>query len=243
MPRTLLAVLALFSFSPSASAQALNACDLNGDGRVTSADVDLAVNMSLGLTPCTANIMGAGVCNIVVTQRVANAIGGACALGTAHSATLSWTASHPDGLPLHFDLYYYRNGSPLPQPLKMNVTGNNTQIDTSLLGGGTAFIRVIATDGFNTAHADSASFTMANKPPLPIIDAPGTGLHVHYGQLVNFSGEALDYQDGSVSSANLSWSDQHGALATGAYWSSDNLLVGTHTITVACRQPPSHLTT
>jgi hypothetical protein len=150
----------------------------------------------------------------------------------AGTVTLSWSASHPDGLPLKFNLYYYRNGSPLPQPLKMNVTGSSTQIDTSLLGGGTAFIRVIATDGFNTAHADSASFTMANKPPVPIIDTPGTGLHIHYGQLVNFSGEALDYQDGSVNSANLSWSDQHGALATGAYWSSDNLLVGTHTITL-----------
>ncbi len=148
------------------------------------------------------------------------------------TVTLSWNASHPDGLPLKFNLYYYRNGSPLPQPLKLNVTGNSTQIDTAFLGGGTAHIRVIATDGFNTAHADSASFTMANKPPLPIIDTPGTGLHIHYGQLVNFSGEALDYQDGSVSSANLHWSDQHGSLATGAYWSSDSLLVGTHFITL-----------
>ena len=51
-------------------------------------------------------------------------------------------------------------------------------------------------------------------------------------RLINFSGEALDYQDGGVSSAHLSWSDQHGALATGAYWSSDNLLVGTHNITL-----------
>jgi hypothetical protein len=150
----------------------------------------------------------------------------------AGTVTLSWSASHPDGLPLHFDLYYYRDGSPLPQPLQMNVTGNTTQIDTSMLGGGTAHIRVIASDGFNTAHADSASFTMSNKPPVPIIDTPGTGLHIHYGQLINFSGEALDYQDGSVSSANLSWSDQNGALATGAFWSSDNLLVGTHTITL-----------
>jgi hypothetical protein len=150
----------------------------------------------------------------------------------AGTVTLSWNASHPDGLPLKFDLYYYRSGSPLPQPLKMNVTGNSTQIDTSLLGGGTAYIRVVASDGFNTAYTDSPSFTMSNKPPVPIIDAPGTGLHIHYGQLVNFSGEALDYQDGSVSSGNLSWADQHGALATGAYWSSDNLLVGTHNITL-----------
>ncbi len=42
----------------------------------------------------------------------------------------------------------------------------------------------------------------------------------------------MDYQDGSVTSTNLSWSDQHGPLATGAYWSSDSLLVGTHHITL-----------
>ncbi len=146
------------------------------------------------------------------------------------TVTVNWTASHPDGLPLKFDLYYYRTGSPLPQPLKMNVTGNSTQIDTSLLGGGTAHLRVVVTDGFNTAHADSAAFTMASKPPVPLIDTPGTGLHVHYGQLINFSGEALDYQDGSVAGSNLSWSDEKGALATSSFWSTDNLLVGTHTI-------------
>ncbi len=114
----------------------------------------------------------------------------------------------------------------------MNVTGNRTQIDTAQRGGGTAKIRVIASDGFNTAQADSPSFTMANKPPVPIIDSPGTGLHIHYGQLVNFSGEALDYQDGSVSGSNLNWSGQNGALATGAYWSADNLPVGTNVITL-----------
>ena len=51
----------------------LNACDLNSDGAVNVTDVQLAINMSVGSTTCTANIMGAGVCDIIVVQRVVNA--------------------------------------------------------------------------------------------------------------------------------------------------------------------------
>ena len=183
---------------------------------IRSADNALLTSLSLPAhNPAISNVALAGAPNPVT--------------GTV---TVSWNASHPNGLPLTFDLYYVRSGAPLPQPLKMNVTGNSTSIDTTLLGGGTATIRVIASDGFNTAQADSPSFTMANKSPVSIIDSPGTGLHIHYGQLVNFSGEALDYQDGSVGGSNLHWSDQNGALAAGSYWSADNLPVGTNVITL-----------
>jgi fibronectin type 3 domain-containing protein len=73
-----------------------NACDLNGDGKVTSADVDVATSMALGTTACTANIVGSGVCNVVVVQRVVNAVSsGTCVTGTTpnHSVTLNWSAS------------------------------------------------------------------------------------------------------------------------------------------------------
>jgi hypothetical protein len=50
-----------------------NACDLNSDGVVNSTDVNLAVQMALGQIVCTANINGAGVCNVVTVQRVINA--------------------------------------------------------------------------------------------------------------------------------------------------------------------------
>jgi hypothetical protein len=58
------------------------ACDLNYDGVVTVLDVQLAVSMSLGVTPCTANINGPGVCAVTTVQRVVNAaLGGACITG------------------------------------------------------------------------------------------------------------------------------------------------------------------
>lgn len=55
------------------------ACDLNVDGTVNISDVQLSVNMVLGLLPCTAKVIQPGVCDIVVVQRIVNAtLGGAC---------------------------------------------------------------------------------------------------------------------------------------------------------------------
>ena len=95
--KSMLAALAasLLLFAPRAiHAQALNACDLNADGVVDIRDVQLATNMALGQAPCAANIVGAGVCNIVVIQRVVNAaMSWPCLTGNPHSVTLNWTAS------------------------------------------------------------------------------------------------------------------------------------------------------
>ncbi|MCL4794293.1 MAG: hypothetical protein KJZ84_07015 [Bryobacteraceae bacterium] len=76
---------------PAQSTQ--NACDLNGDGAVNTNDVNLAVSMSLGSASCTANIIGPAVCNVVVVQRVVNAMTGACVVGSGRSVLLNWVAS------------------------------------------------------------------------------------------------------------------------------------------------------
>src|ERR1039457_6261308 len=94
MYKTLAALVASLSLlSPTAiHAQALNACDLNGDGAVNALDVLLATNMVLSLARCTANVIGAEVCNMVMNQGVIDAVvSGTCVTG--HSASLNWTAS------------------------------------------------------------------------------------------------------------------------------------------------------
>ena len=148
------------------------------------------------------------------------------------TVTLGWTASDPDGRPLTFDIYYVRNGNPTPRIIKLDATGSTASIDTSTLGGSGVF-RVIASDGFNTAQANSPTYTMANKPPIPRIDTPADGVHIHYGQLVNFSGEASDPQDGSLTGSSLAWTSNKGGLsATGELASTTNLPVGTNLITL-----------
>ena len=149
------------------------------------------------------------------------------------TATLLWNASDPDGDTLRFDVLYSRNNGASFQPLKMNVVGNSTQLDTAQLGGGVAILRVIVSDGVQTTQADSAPFAMANKPPQPRILTPGDGTTIHSGQLVNFSGEADDLQDGSISGASLIWSNQKGVLGSGSLLSVDDLPVGSNQITLA----------
>src|SRR5690349_948034 len=79
-----------------------SACDLNSDGAVDASDLQVAINMTLALSPCSANVYGANVCNTVVIQRVTNAaLGGSCLTGTtpsAHSVTLNWAASSSSGV-------------------------------------------------------------------------------------------------------------------------------------------------
>jgi hypothetical protein len=93
-------------------------------------------------------------------------------------------------------------------------------------------LQVIASDGVNTAQDETDPFTMANKPPQPRILLPADGAQFHYGQLINFSGEAWDLQDGNITGANLVWSNNRGQLGTGPLLSVSDMPVGTHTITL-----------
>ncbi len=54
-------------------------CDVNCDGVTNVVDVQLEVNMALGVAPCTGDINKDGICNVIDVQRVVNAaLGGAC---------------------------------------------------------------------------------------------------------------------------------------------------------------------
>jgi hypothetical protein len=149
------------------------------------------------------------------------------------NVTLGWNASDPDGDSLTFDIYYSHDGGASFLPLQLGITGTRAQIDSSKLGGGNGIFRIVASDGVHTVRANSGPFTMANKPPQPHILTPGDGTHIHYGQLINFSGEAEDFQDGGVSGASLVWRNQQGAaLGTGPLLSLTDLAVGSNHITL-----------
>ena len=160
----------------------------------------------------------------VALQNVPNPVSG--------MATLTWSASDLDGDALRFDVLYSHDHGASFQPVHMNVTGNSVQVDTSNIGGGAAIVRVIASDGVQSTWADSAPFTMANKPPQPRILTPGDDTHIRWGQLVNFSGEADDLQDWSISGASLVWSNKKGMLGMGPLLSVDDLPVGPNQITL-----------
>lgn len=135
---------------------ASNACDLNGDGVVDAADVQAAINMIIGISPCTAAIAGANVCDVVIVQRVANAVlGEPCLTSTGiHVVVLTWTAS-PSSNVTGYKIYR-RTRSGIYKLLA--TPGNVTSyLDTTVISGLTYIYAVSAVNGSNQESVLSAA--------------------------------------------------------------------------------------
>jgi len=139
--------------SAYAQGQSGHACDLNGDGVVDAQDVQAAINMTLGLSPCTARIAGPGVCNALVIQRVVNAWrSGNCLTSTGlHVVVLSWTASTSSGV---IGYNVYRRGISGGRYKVIASPDNVTSyVDTTVVSGQTYEYVVTAR---NSGRAESA---------------------------------------------------------------------------------------
>jgi glucose/arabinose dehydrogenase/PKD repeat protein len=76
---------------------------------------------------------------------------------------------------------------------------------------GTVTVRLRVTDSSGASDTRSVTITVGappNDPPVPVIDAPTSGVRWKVGDGISFSGHATDAQDGTLSSARLSWSVQ-----------------------------------
>lgn len=151
--------------SPTVAQAAGNACDLNANGVVDIQDVQLAVNMALKLAPCTANVSGANVCNIVVVQRVTNAaLNGQCGTGTPHSATLNWTASTSSNLAGY---HVYRSTVANGPYTKLTTTpvAGTSYTDITVVAGQTYYYVTTAVDASNTQSVYSNQATAVVPTP------------------------------------------------------------------------------
>src|SRR6266853_752261 len=100
-----------------------NPCDLNQDGTVNQIDIVLAVNMVLGVAACTATVQAAGICNVLLVQRVANAASGGMCLtddSTGHAVSLTWVRSTSPDVS-GYNVY------------RATVSGQYTKINSSLV--------------------------------------------------------------------------------------------------------------
>ena len=164
MNRTSLAVLITPLILCSAAFAQTNSCDLNSDGKVDSTDVQLATSMALGTSPCTTNIAGTGVCNVVVVQRVVNAaLGGPCVTGTgavAHYVSLTWTASVSSNIAGYKIYRATVSGGPYTLLNSTPVTGTS-YTDSSVTAGQTYYYVTTAVDISNNESAYSAQAVAA----------------------------------------------------------------------------------
>jgi hypothetical protein len=150
-------------FPVAVQAQALNACDLNVDQAVNVIDLQLATNMVLGLAPCTATVVGTGMCNIVLVQRVTNAaLSGTCI--TLHSATLTWTASTSSNVTGYNVYRGTQTGGPYTKITFTPVAGTS-YIDTTVLAGQTYYYVTTAVDNSNNESVYSNQVPAAIPTP------------------------------------------------------------------------------
>jgi hypothetical protein len=74
---------------------------------------------------------------------------------------------------------------------------------------------------------------MAFKPPQVTILSPGDGHTIQWGQLVQFTGEAADPQDGILPGTALTWSLNGERMGKGAVITRERLPVGVNEIQLA----------
>jgi len=97
-------------------------------------------------------------------------------------------------------------------------------------------VRVLATDGVNTAQDDSdAAFTVEGKPPAAMIFDPVAGHIFLPGAPLVLDGAGADLEDGPITDdSRFRWrSDLEGELGAGQRLFFEDLLPGWHTITLA----------
>jgi hypothetical protein len=146
--------------------------------------------------------------------------------------TVQWTASDPDGDPLAFAVLYSPDGGLSWYPLSSGLETTSLLVDTSTLPGGSqAIFRVIATDGFNNALADSAQFTIGDNPPMVFITSPEEAGVIPPGSPVHLIGEAYDPEDDFLPDESFIWLEGEDVLGIGRE-ATALLEPGLHTITL-----------
>ena len=91
---TLIIVLLAALLAPADVEKPKNWCDLDGDGKLTVADLNMAITASLQSLPCNKEKLWGEICNVVVVQRVINAINGDQCRRSVF-VTVSWKAVRP----------------------------------------------------------------------------------------------------------------------------------------------------
>jgi len=165
--------------------------------------------------------------------------GGENVTGPLH---ISWTASDADGDPLRYVVQYSPDNGATWRALVVNWTDTSFTVDAQNLavlpGSSQARIRVIASDGVNTAEDQSnAVFTVARKLPQAHILEPTTGSQIEPGSTVVLMGTATDAEDGPLNAASaITWtSSLSGTLGLGSELWVSTLFTGTHRITLTVR--------
>lgn len=149
--------------------------------------------------------------------------------------SLTWTGADQDGDALSFSVFYSGNGGTDWTLIRTGLSTPSLDVEVDALAGTTdARFRVVATDGINTAWAETPwPITIPNKAPVALIMDPVDGTVVSEGSLVVLLGAASDLEDGRLPDEVMHWvDDRQGSLGVGPSVALNTLLPGPHVITL-----------
>lgn len=165
------------------------------------------------------------------------------ALSADAALPLSWTAQDSDGDDLVYTVLYSADDGTTWLPVATNLTESRYTLDLAEVPGGTdAWIRVEASDGFHTASDTLGPFTVDDHSPLVAIVQPAAGSVV--SPTLALLGYGYDHEDGELTGTSLVWSsDREGQLGTGSMVTVQDLLTGTHRLTLTATDARGHTAT
>jgi hypothetical protein len=131
--------------------------------------------------------------------------------------TVRWTAGDVDGDQLFYRVDYSRDGGESWRTLARDLTGSELPVDAAFLpGSDQARVRVLASDGVNTAFDESGPFTVARKDPLLAIGGVAEGAIVEAGETLNFIADYADPDEEGIPDAAFVWrAARYGVLGFG----------------------------
>jgi len=154
--------------------------------------------------------------------------------------TVTWTSGDADNDPLQFGVDYSADGGATWILLAPKVTGDSFAFTPNWLpASAAAKLRVRASDGFNTASAESSPFTLQPRAPEPIILEPLDGQTFNEGDQVAFRGTSFT-SDGQ-GAGTFAW--KQGAQTLGVTDTVDIVLQGVGVQTFTLQVVNNSLTT
>ena len=113
------------------------------------------------------------------------------------------------------------------------LLGYGISLTKERLSVGTHVITVTATDSYGQESSTSITITVGNASPKIFLRLPVENSIHAFGSSITFLADITDREDGSLSGDSIVWiSDQDGFFAYGSSFSTSELSVGTHGITV-----------
>jgi hypothetical protein len=145
---------------------------------------------------------------------------------------ITWEAGHPEGRPLVYLVLYSPTDGLTWETLSFPQEESRFEVPFDELPGGSARLAVLASDGINTARAETAAFAVPIKPLFCSIQSPREGDVVSSDTPVWLLGQAFDKQSRQLETDDLVWtSSRQGELGRGGQVVA-SLRRGEHTITL-----------